>query len=131
MNARDWVEAHGSDALKAACSGDVIGWQLRYREERATREHGAEFRVATEFDNRFEPAERPSPFALECARAHGGEVATVYETVQLDPYSHIENGIGEVVLFRPPWLVASAGGRAAVFAKVSALQQHATTPGAS
>jgi hypothetical protein len=129
MNPRQWVETYGSDGLKAACSRDLVGWQLRYGDERAQLEHGAEFRVGTEFDHRFEPAERPSPFALDFARAHGGEVATGYETVQIDPYSYTENGIGEVVLVRPRWLAECAGVRAAVFAEVSVLQKASTTPG--
>ncbi|MEB3220795.1 MAG: hypothetical protein VKS61_01835 [Candidatus Sericytochromatia bacterium] len=120
MDPGQWIEAHGSAGLKEALAGNGLGWQLRYCDERARREHGDPFRVGA-FDHRFTPAESPSPSALSYVALHGGEVATGYETVQIDPYSYIENGIGEVVLFRPPWLREVGGSEAAVFARVAEL----------
>ncbi|MEB3195805.1 MAG: hypothetical protein VKP62_01240 [Candidatus Sericytochromatia bacterium] len=128
MNQQEWIDQHGSEALREAFAHNRLAWQLGYREERAKLEYGPEFRIG-DHDNRFTPAEQPSRFALAYAEQHGAEVATGYETVQIDPYSYIENGIGEVLLFRPPWLRDCAGSQAAVFARVAALQmQDGTDP---
>lgn len=129
MQPTDWIARHGSEGLIDEFARDQLGWQLRYRDERAKQEHGPVFKVGHDFDNRFTPAEAPSPFALEYATRHGGEVATGYETVQIDPYSYIENGIGEVVLFRPEWLRVCAGSKAVVFARVSDLPMDLQAPG--
>ncbi|MEB3328204.1 MAG: hypothetical protein VKQ33_03105, partial [Candidatus Sericytochromatia bacterium] len=108
MNQRQWIKQHGSEALKDAVARNELGWQLRCREERARLAYGPGFRVG-DLDHRFTPVEQPSPGARNYMARHGGEVATGYETVQIDPYSYIENGIGEVVLHRPAWLRECAG----------------------
>lgn len=121
MEHKQWIERCGSAKLKEVFAQNGYQWQPLYQQERASVENGPIFKVGN-YDNRFIPHEKPSAFALDYVKQYGGEVAYGYETVQIDPYSYIENGIGEVIVFRPKWLKDNAGADAVVFATIADLR---------